>query len=142
MREPLATMLNIMTMKKVLFVIIILILNHHFAILQNIQYVEFMPIFNGEGNVYDFKEYIICNMEYPSPDSLTDLEGSQKMVVSFIVDTIGQVTDINIVKGFHEEYNKAVIKVMSESPSWMPGKNRDKPVNVILHLSLEFEFSD
>jgi hypothetical protein len=67
--------------------------------------------------------------------ALPDTEPSEmgKIIVSFVIEVDGSVSDIKVVKGLSELYNKAVIKVFSEMPKWNPSKIGDKAVRVRMH---------
>ncbi len=100
------------------------------------QIVEEMPLFEGVEGLNKFREYVINNLMYPDSAVTNKLNGW--VMVEFIVDTTGQVTNINVVKGLREDYDKEVVKVISNSPKWTPGKENGKPVNVKFSYPIKF----
>jgi protein TonB len=98
--------------------------------------VEEMPLFEGVAGIDKFREYVINNLRYPDSSVSNKLNGY--VMVEFIVDTAGQVTNINVVKGLREDYDKEVVKVISSSPRWTPGKENGKPVNVKFSYPIKF----
>ena len=55
-----------------------------------------------------------------------------KVVVSFIVETDGAITNVKMYKGDNSCYecNKEAIRVVKKMPKWLPGKNNGTPVRV------------
>ena len=64
----------------------------------------------------------------------------EKLVVaSFTIDSKGKVTDIQIVRGIHEELDNAVVKALEKSPAWTPGEVDGKTVPVKFTLPVVFK---
>lgn len=64
------------------------------------------------------------------------LEG--KMIVTFIVERNGMVTDVKIKQGIEKELNLAVMKILREGPRWIPATRDDKTVRVQYTLPITF----
>ena len=94
--------------------------------------VEIMPEFPG-GQEALF-EYIKTHLDYPKGGA----EGTA--YVTFVVDENGKVTEVKLLKGIKDnlEANDAAIRLIENMPSWIPGKQRGKPVKVQYNLPIRF----
>ncbi len=100
--------------------------------------VEKMPEFNGgtEGLFAFMNE----NTVYPKTDG--ERTESGKVVVSFIVDEGGNVTNPMVVEDASVEspaLRKAALETVAKMPQWTPGEQRGKKVKVRLNLPIKFE---
>lgn len=68
--------------------------------------------------------YLQENLEYPAKAKRKNIQGT--VVVQFIVNTDGTISDISAISG-PEELKQAAINVIKKSPNWVPaiqyGKN-------------------
>jgi protein TonB len=55
---------------------------------------------------------------------------SGKIMVSFIVETDGSLSNIKVLKDIGYGSGAEAIRVLKKSPKWMPGKQNGKPVRV------------
>lgn len=115
--------------------------------------VEIMPLFPGCEYVSQsakdrdlcskekMMEYIFKELKYPAEAKNNKVEG--KVVVQFIVAKDGSVSDINVVKDIGHgcgDALKEVIKNMNSMPGkWIPGRQRNRTVDVLLTLPVEFK---
>jgi periplasmic protein TonB len=97
---------------------------------------EFMPTFNGKDRKY-YREYIAENIKFPAAAIENGITGT--VYVSFVVDKDGSVTDIQILRGVHPTIDKAVLKVIKNSPKWDPGMNNGRYVKVRCTISIAFK---
>lgn len=97
--------------------------------------VDKMPEFPG-GQVALVK-YLSKNIKYPANSKKNKIKG--KVVVSFIIDKIGKVTQAKIVKSLNEECDKEALRVISEMPDWIPGEKDGKKVDVLFSLPINFD---
>ncbi|MCB0661202.1 MAG: M56 family metallopeptidase [Saprospiraceae bacterium] len=85
-------------------------------------------------------EYLGKNLQYPEAAKKDGVEGT--VVVSFIVSSYqGKVFDIKILKSLQPDCDKEVIRVMENMPSWTPGKQNGKNVNVRYTLPVKFKLN-
>ena len=143
MRGPLATMLKVDTMKKAL--IISFIICFHFLNIQSkdkipYQYVEQAPLFNGSRNILDFMIYVNKKTKIPKNDSIKMLNGVNLITVEFVVDSLGQIKDIELIKGVNKDLDNAVLTAIQGSPKWTPGMDNGKPVDVSYEIPFIFHF--
>lgn len=86
------------------------------------------------GGLKAFHEYLIKKLE--PAGFVAGLEGN--MILTFIVEKDGAITDVKIKQGIEKELNLAVIKVVKESPRWSPGLIDGKPVRTQYTLPIKF----
>ena len=60
------------------------------------------------------------------------------MVVEFVIEKDGKVSDVRVIKGVSEELDAEAVKVISASPKWKPGRVRGEKVRTTLSLPVEF----
>lgn len=100
--------------------------------------VENMPEFpGGETALFQF---IGKNLKFPKTllDSINNDDGKYNVYIQFIVDTLGNITDIKPLRGDDLLVDEA-IRVIKLMPKWIPGKNREKKVNVSFVLPFIFK---
>lgn len=96
--------------------------------------VENSPTFpGGEGKMM---RYISNNIQYPQMEKENGIEG--QVVVNFVVNEDGSITDIKILKGETKGLNEEAKRVVRSMPKWEPGKQRGKPVRVRVNLPIRF----
>lgn len=85
-------------------------------------------------------EFVYANISYPPEARENGVEGT--VVVSFVVEKDGSVTDIRLVRdigGGTGDETVRVVRKMNDLPSrWTPGKQRGKPVRVQFNLPVKF----
>ena len=96
--------------------------------------VERMPDFPG--GISEFYKFISKTLQYPSNAKRLNIQG--KVFVHFVVDKDGSLTDLKIVKGLGAGCDEEVLRVVSTSPKWNPGKQRGIPVKVRMMLPVTF----
>ena len=62
-----------------------------------------------------------------------------KVYVQFIVDKNGSLTDIQCIKGIGAGCDEEAKKVIQNAPNWLPGKQRGRPVKVLMILPINFK---
>ena len=88
--------------------------------------VEVMPEFPG-GNIALMK-YLSCNIKYPTISQETGSQG--RVIVQFVVDKNGAITNPEVVRGVDPYLDKEAIRVISSMPKWTPGVQNGKAVRV------------
>ncbi|MCG9791350.1 energy transducer TonB [Flavobacterium algicola] len=95
--------------------------------------VEQKPVFRN--GIKDFYIYVAKNFNIPfglKNIALTE----NKINVSFIIKKNGSVDNIKILKGLTSELNYEAIKVIENSPDWVPGKNRGQLIDTLFYLPI------
>jgi protein TonB len=99
-------------------------------------YADLMPVFPG--GVEALNEYILKHLKHPEAEGEKDLEGS--VVLSFIVEKNGSLSDLKIIKSIHhiDSFDQSALALVGSMPAWIPGKIRNKPVRVQCSLPVAF----
>ncbi len=98
--------------------------------------VEEFPSFDG-GDVAYIK-FIQKNLIYPEKARRMGIEG--RIFVQFIVEKDGSLTNIKVLRGIGGDCNEEAIRVLKNSPKWLPGKQRGKAVRVQMVVPMTFKF--
>lgn len=98
------------------------------------EFVEQVPAFPG-GNDALFA-YLQKNIKYPPIARENGIEG--KVFLSFVVDKSGQIRDIKVKRGIGGGCDEEAVRVVRNMPSWKPGKQNGKEVNVMFTLPIKF----
>jgi TonB family protein len=99
--------------------------------------VEVMPSFKG-GGLEKFRDWIQKTTNYPQ--SAIDRKLKGKVILTFIVEKDGTVSNVTVVQGVDPQLDDAAVKAISKSPRWTPGLQRGEPVRVRYSIPLNFMF--
>lgn len=102
-----------------------------------LNFAEEMPEFPGGYTA--MKQFIVRNYEIPRNVDLP--EKGFRIVVNFVVNEKGEITNPTVVQGYNEYCDKEALRVLSKMPAWKPGKQGGRPVNVIYNLPISIRFS-
>ncbi|HON54431.1 MAG TPA: energy transducer TonB [Bacteroidales bacterium] len=91
------------------------------------QIVEEKPKFMG-GDENTFTKWVFERLVYPEVAKENGIQG--RVTLQFVVDTDGSVRDVKVIRGVDPALDKEAVRVVSSSPKWTPGRQRDKPVKV------------
>ncbi|MEZ7884618.1 hypothetical protein SDC9_149772 [bioreactor metagenome] len=91
------------------------------------QVVEEKPSFQG-GDENTFTKWVLERLVYPETAKDNGVQG--RVILSFTVSTDGSITNVSVLRGVDALLDKEAIRVVSSSPKWKPGKQRNKPVRV------------
>ncbi|NDV63798.1 energy transducer TonB [Bacteroides sp. 224] len=96
--------------------------------------VEAMPEFPGGDAA--LLAYMKNNMKYPSIPQEQGIQG--RVIIQFIVDKDGTITDPTVVRGVDPYLDKEAMRVIKGMPKWTPGMQRKVPVRVKYTLPVTF----
>ena len=96
--------------------------------------VEKMPEYPG-GQAALF-EYLSTNVKYPADAEKKKVEG--RVLVTFIVNTDGSITDIELVRKAFPSLDAEAVRVISGMPKWIPGEQKGQKVRVKYTVPLTF----
>lgn len=91
---------------------------------------ETMPRFGDSGTLQDFKEW--------ADTRAAAFGGEGRVLLSFIVDTVGKVCDINIFQSPDEALSDEALRIVASSPAWHPAIDRGKPVRLRYTMPIDF----
>jgi TonB family protein len=97
--------------------------------------VEEMPEFPGGNN--ELMKYLTSSIKYPAEAVESAFQG--RVVVSFIVNKDGSISDIKVLRGVASALDKEAIRVVSAMPKWIPGKMKGEAVRVKYTLPVTFK---
>jgi hypothetical protein len=61
-----------------------------------------------------------------------------RVIVQFVVRKTGEITDINLIRGFHCWADNVAVRIMEEMPNWIPAEHNGEKVNVRFTLPISF----
>ena len=98
--------------------------------------VENKPTFQG-GDANTFSKWVNSQLEYPEIAKENGIQG--RVTLQFTVNTDGSVSDVKVLRGVDSSLDKEAVRVVSSSPKWKPGMQRDKPVRVTYTFPVIFQ---
>ena len=96
--------------------------------------VEKMPEYPG-GSAALF-EYLSKNVKYPADAEKKKIEG--RVLVTFVVNTDGSITDIEVVRKACPSLYAEAVRGISGMPKWIPGEQKGQKVRVKYTIPLNF----
>jgi TonB family protein len=99
--------------------------------------VENAPEFPGGYEAWS--EFLGENLKYPAKAKEMGIEGTVFLV--FEVDRQGKVSNPEILRGIGGGCDEEALRVIQQSPDWLPGLQNGKKVNVRMRLPVRFKLS-
>jgi len=99
--------------------------------------VENKPKFQGSEDENGFRNWVYNRLSYP--DSARENGVYGRVTVEFTIDTDGVVRNVRLVRGVDASLDAEALRVISSSPKWEPGRQRDKAVKVKYTFPVMFE---
>lgn len=96
--------------------------------------VEEMPSFPG--GQAELMKYLHDNIRYPVVAEENGVQG--RVILTFVVERNGSITDIKVVKPVDPSLDKEAIRVVKGMPHWIPGKQNGSSVRVKFTLPVIF----
>ncbi len=100
------------------------------------QLVEEKPSFNG-GDANEFSKWVNQHLEYPEIAKENGVQG--RVTLQFTVNPDGRVSNVKVLRGVDSSLDKEAVRVVSMSPKWKPGKQRDRAVKVTYTFPVIFQ---
>ena len=98
--------------------------------------VEHKPKFQG-GDQNDFTKWVFNNIVYPEIAKENGVQG--RVILQFTVDKDGSVKNVKVLRGVDSSLDQEAVRVVSSSPKWEPGRQRDKPAKVTFVFPVIFQ---
>ena len=89
--------------------------------------VEERPTFNG-GDANEFSKWVNSRLVYPEIAKENGIEG--RVTLQFTIDKEGRLGDVKVLSAPDKTLADEAVRVVSSSPKWKPGKQRDRTVKV------------
>ena len=100
------------------------------------QFVKEKPSFMG-GDANAFSKWVNERLVYPEIAKENGVSG--RVTLQFTVNTDGSVSNIKVLRGVDPSLDKEAVRVVSMSPKWTPGKQRDRAVKVTYTFPVIFQ---
>ena len=95
------------------------------------------PVFLNSADIRPFMEkWVYANMRYPERAVRDGIQG--RVMVDFIIDKDGKVTDVRVVRGVDPDLDEEAVRVISASPKWKPGRMNGQKVRTSVTVPVEF----
>jgi|SaaInlLV_10m_DNA_2_1039722.scaffolds.fasta_scaffold15923_2 protein TonB len=107
------------------------IVESHFIPLEN------RPKFPGDEKA--LSKFLGKNIVYPALEKEIGLQGL--VTLHFVVKKDGRITDVTVIKGVSPNIDAEAIRVVEAMPNWIPGKQRDRNVDVSIMMPIRFTLS-
>ncbi len=98
--------------------------------------VEEKPSFNG-GDANEFSKWVNSRLVYPEIAKENGVQG--RVTLQFTVNPDGTVSNVKVLRGVDSSLDKEAVRVVSSSPKWKPGKQRDRAVKVTYTFPVIFQ---
>lgn len=100
------------------------------------QLVEEKPSFMG-GDANAFSKWVNERLVYPEIAKENGVSG--RVTLQFTVNTDGTVSNVKVLRGVDPSLDREAVRVVSMSPKWTPGKQRDRAVKVTYTFPVIFQ---
>jgi TonB family protein len=84
-------------------------------------------------------KFIANTLRYPKQAILDGVEG--QVLVSFLVDTEGNISDPKIEKGVRKDLDNEAMRVVRLMPKWRPAQNNNEPIAVRFTMNIAFNIA-
>lgn len=89
------------------------------------------------GGVAELGKYIQNEVKYPVKARNNGIYG--RVIVKFVVNTDGSISEVEVVKSVSKELDEEAIRVVSKMPNWKPGMRDGEKVRVFYNLPIKFK---
>ena len=96
--------------------------------------VEKLPSFPGGQAA--FVNYLTKAIRYPKEAKDKNIQG--RVIASFVVEKNGKLSDIKVLRDIGSGCGLEAVRVLSESPTWLPGTQHNKTVRVAYTMPINF----
>ena len=88
------------------------------------------------GGTTALMKWLSSNIRYPEAAQQNDVQG--RVIVKFVVEKDGSVSQAQIVKGVDKDLDKEALRVVNKMPKWQAGKNNGVAVRSYFTLPVQF----
>ena len=98
---------------------------------------DYRPTFLNSADPRQFLEkWVYQYIKYPQEAIMAGVQG--RVMVDFIVEKDGKVTNVKVSKSVSPELDAEAVKVVSASPKWKPGRLKGEKVRTSMTIPVEF----
>lgn len=98
--------------------------------------VEKKPTFQKK-DANHFTKWVYGKIQYPEIAKENGVSG--RVTLQFTIDVDGSVKNVKVLRGVDSSLDKEAVRVVSMSPKWEPGMQRNKPVKVKYTFPIVFQ---
>lgn len=98
---------------------------------------EKRPEFPGGTN--ELMQHLVKELKYPNKSRKEEIEG--RVLVGFIVNKNGTISDIKIIQSVNKQLDEEAIRVVKKMPKWEPGMQDGEAVRVTFNLPIEYQLN-
>lgn len=98
--------------------------------------VEEKPKFKG-GDENVFGKWVSERLVYPEIAKENSVQG--RVILQFRVNIDGSVDNVKVLRGVDPSLDKEAVRVVTSSPKWTPGRQRNKAVRVVYTFPVIFQ---
>ena len=98
--------------------------------------VEEKPRFNN-GDANTFSRWVAEHLVYPEIAKENGVQG--RVILQFTILRDGTLGNVKLLRGVDGALDKEAMRVVSQSPKWEPGRQRDRAVNVTYTFPVIFQ---
>ena len=102
---------------------------------ETLRMVQELPMYPG--GMVEFMKWLTKNLNYPKYALRNKIQG--KVMISFIVNTDGTISDIKVVKRAHALLDAEALRVARLMPKWEPGKDHGKVCRSMVAIPIVVE---
>ena len=92
------------------------------------------------GGMKGWNNYLASNPSYPEQARRLGVEGT--VIVVFVVNTDGSISDVDILRGIGGGADEEAIRVVENAPAWSPGKQNGEAINTRMRLPIRFKLGE
>lgn len=101
---------------------------------------DLRPAFLNSTDPAQFLEkWVYQYLKYPESALRDGIQG--RVMVDFIIDKDGKVTDVRVVRGIDPDLDAEAVRVVSASPKWKPGRVNGNKVRTSMTIPVEFRLT-
>lgn len=89
-----------------------------------------------QGGMSAFYTYLQKSLKYPIEAQKNNVQG--RVYMSFVVEKDGSLTHVNVERSLGSGTDEEAIRVLEESPKWIPGSVNQQPVRVKYNIPISF----
>jgi len=93
-----------------------------------------------EGGVVAFGRYLGDNIKYPDLERRNGVSG--RVILSFVVEKDGSVSDVKVSKSVSQGLDKEAVRVIKKSAHWVPGTAYGRAVRVAYNVPVNFKLTN
>ena len=102
---------------------------------KTIRELDDLPVFPG--GMSKLVRWLTQNLKYPETAKNEKVSG--KVLVSFVINADGVVTDVKLVKPVDQRLDREALRVVRMMPKWQPGLINGKPCKTLVNLPIVFK---